>query len=419
MLTTWEGMLVPIPEGRDRQSLTARVLKVAESVPFPAFRVKKGRLYAAEVVGSVQVSGVRINVLPKTDTQEGHRDADFLLNILRAAGYLNRAHAGSGAVRVSVRDPLEAMISEVASEMSMAMKDGVPRRYQEKREDSKTLRGRIDFTRLSTRLPSDQTVLPIRHTPLTIDNDLARCLGWIASTLVRLTRSSVNRQLLANMVARLSRFSVGPAVAPQFAALRLSPAEAQWERVLAVGRLLLQGRFADPTFSGANNSFSMLFPLQHLFERAMRRILADTMQGYGITVRHRADSIFLLHGQDDHEGVLRLKPDYLFYRGTDLVAVGDAKWKRLAEGGRAHGAGRDDLYQINAYLDRFDVQNAIVFMPMANWMTPVWTKRYSVPQSGRVIHLVGVDVESLVSHRKDICERARAALGGILVGLVQ
>lgn len=418
VLTTWEGMPIPVPEGQDRQSVTARLLTAAEVVPFPAFRVKKGRLCAAEVVGSIQVGGVRINVLPKTDTPEEDRDADFLLNILRAAGYLNRVHASSGAVRASVRDPLEAMISEVASEMSMAMKEGIPRRYQEKREDSTTLRGRIDFTRLSTRLPSDHTVLPVRHTPLTADNDLAHCLGWIATMLLRLTRSSVNRQLLASMVARLNAASVGSVGAPQFAALRLSPSEIQWERVLAIGRLILQGRFADPTFSGANNAFSMLFPLQHLFERAMRRILADVMREHGIRVGYRAQPLFLLHGHDDDEKVLRLKPDYLFHREADLLAVADAKWKRLTEGGRAHGVGRDDLYQINAYLDKFDVQNAIVFMPRASWMTPMWTARYSVPHSGRMIHLVGVDIESLVSHRKDVREGARSALGGLLAGLV-
>jgi len=420
VLTTWEGMPIQMPEGSDGRAIAARVMRISESIPFPAFRMSKGRLCAAEAVGTIQVAGVRINVLPKTDTSEGERDSDFLVNILRAAGYLCRAHKSSGAVRSSVRDPLEVMISEAAAELNFVLKDGVPRRYQEKYEDSRTLKGRIDFARLATRLPSDLTVLPVRHTPLTVQNDLAYCLLWLATTLARLTRSSFNRQLLTTLIGPLSAVWNGghKLPIPAFAKLRLAPSEAHCERVLSLAKLLAQGHFVDPTFAGNTDGFTMLFPLQHLFERALRQVLAETLSNFGITIRNSGEPLFLLRGNDDGDNVLRLKPDYLLYRGNRLIAVADAKWKRLSETARAYGARREDFYQINAYLDTFAVDNSIVLIPQAPWMPSPWVRSYTVTHSGREVHLVSVDIEKLVSHRADVKAAARDTLRDALLAIV-
>ncbi|MEX8193114.1 McrC family protein [Comamonas guangdongensis] len=420
MLTTWEGMPIQIPEGTDSNSFKARVMRVSESIPFPAFRMSKGRLCAAEVVGTIQVGNIRINVLPKTDTAEEARDADFLLNILRAAGYLRRSHTNSGAVRSTVRDPLEVIISEAAAELSLALTDGVPRRYQEKREDSRTLRGRIDFTRLATKLPGDLTVLPVRHTPLTTQNDLARCLLWLTTTLAKMTRSSTNRQLLTTLSTRLKSAWEGahPVPISSFIDLQLSPSEVHWERALSLAKLLSQGQFVDPTYAGDTSGFTMLFPLQHLFERAMQKVLVETLSDCGIVVKNRAQPLFLLHGDDNGEEVLRLKPDYLFHRESKLIAVADAKWKRLNENARAYGARREDFYQVNAYLDTFAVDNSFVFVPRAPWMSPTWVSSYKVTHSRQKIHLIGVDIEKLVSHRNDAKTAARGALRQALLTVI-
>lgn len=413
-------MPIYMPEGSDRRAIVDRVMRISESIPFPSFRMSKGRLCAAEAVGTIQVGGVRINVLPKTDTREEARDSDFLVNILRAAGYLCRAHTGAGAVRSSVRDPLEVMISEAAAELNFVLKDGVPRRYQEKHEDSRTLRGRIDFARLATRIPSGLTVLPVRHTPLTVQNELAYSLLWLATTLARLTRSSFNRQRLITLIGRLSGVWNGghKLPMPAFAKLRLAPSEVHCERVLSLAKLLSQGQFVDPTFAGNTDGFTMLFPLQHLFERAMRKVLAETLGDCGITIKNSGQPLFLLRGNDDDDNVLRLMPDYLLYRENRLIAVADAKWKRLNETSRAYGARREDFYQVNGYLDSFAVDNSVIFMPRAPWMPSPWVRSYTVNHSGRRVHLLGVDIEKLISHRADVKVAARDALRDALLAIV-
>ncbi|MDN6873690.1 hypothetical protein QO209_14695 [Pseudomonas citronellolis] len=416
-VTTWEGMPVPFPAGVDHRLMADRLMRLTAAAPFPAFRWKRGILHAGEAVGCIQVGRLRINILPKLDSDELDRDKLFLLNLLRSAGYLSYLYPESAEVRATLLDPLEVMISEAAVEMAAALREGAPRRYEERREDLHSLRGRIDFTQLSTR-PPGQVVVPVRHSPLGVDNRLAQAIKSIALHLHRITRNGVNRQRLGAVLDNLSKVKTMPVEFSHLDTITLSRYETHWSRTLAIGRLLLAGQSPDPTFGGSNEAFSLLFPLPHLYERALRKVLATVISGSDIRVSHRSEPLFLLADCDDQRGVVRLRPDYVFERGGRHVAVADAKWKRVQASASAHGIAREDLYQIHAYLSRYKVKDAMILVPWAPWMSPGWTKVYQDPDSGARVHLVGTDIEGLVSRSATIREMAYAALSDVLGGVL-
>ena len=177
----------------------------------------------------------------------------------------------------------------------------------------------------------------------------------------------------------------------------LSRYEMRWSKTLAVGRLLLSGQSPDPTFGGRNQAFSLLFPMQHLYERALRNILAAAIDGSGTSVKSRSEPLFLFVDEEDKSGIVRLRPDYVFTRGGKPIAIADAKWKRASESGAAHGIKREDFYQIHAYLTRYKVSEAVILVPKAPWMPEAWTKSYRDADTNARVHLIGVDVEGLVS----------------------
>lgn len=410
-------MPVPLPPDVEPRWFADRLMQLTGSAPFTAFRWKRGGLYAAEVVGCVQLGRIRINILPKLDTLEPGRDKSFLLNLLRSAGYLSYLHQGSAEVRAETLDPLEALISEVAKEMSNALREGHPRRYEEVREDSPVLRGRIDFTQLSTRLPGS-AIIPIRYSPLGVDNQLAQVVKGIARFLHRITRSAVNRQRLGMVLSSLSSVENKVVNVAQVDAIVLSRYEMHWSKTLAVGRLLLSGQSPDPTFGGGNQAFSLLFPMQHLYERALRRILAIAIDGSSMSVKSRSESLFLFVDTEDQSGVVRLRPDYVFNRGGRPVAIGDAKWKRANESGISHGIKREDFYQIYAYLTRYKVSDAVILVPKAPWMPEKWTKSYRDADTDAQVHIMGVDVEGLVSRSAKVRDASYKMLTEMLGGVL-
>ncbi|WP_232324098.1 McrC family protein [Pseudomonas fluorescens] len=395
-MTTWEGMPIQLPPDIEPRWFADRLIQLTDSAPFTAFRWKRGGLHAAEVVGCVQLGRIRINILPKLDTPKLDRDKSFLLNLLRSAGYLSYLHQGEAEVRAETSDPLEAMISEAATEMAYALRKGYPKRYEEECEDSPVLRGRIDFTRLSTRLPGSAAI-PIQHSPLSTNNQLAKTVKGIATFLHQITRSAVNRQRLGGILTSLSLVNNKTVSVAQVDSITLSAYETHWSKTLHIGRLLLSGQSPDPTFGGSNQAFSLLFPMQHLYERALRKILATVIDDNSLHLNSRSEPMFLFVDTDDQSGVIRLRPDYIFSREDKPVAIADAKWKRASDKGPAHGIKREDFYQIHAYLTRYKVSEAVILIPKAPWMSEKWTKNYRDANTNARVHLVGVDIEGLVS----------------------
>jgi 5-methylcytosine-specific restriction enzyme subunit McrC len=392
-----EGEQIALPATLDRRHVTDQLLRYSARSAFPCFRLKRGVLFAAEVVGTIQVGTLRISILPLSAEGDQEHDRAFLMNLLRAAGYLGtRPAVHAASVRSTTLDPLEAMLIEVGSEMREALRDGAPRRYNEVAEEAQTIRGRIDFTRLCRQLPGTSVALPIRYAPLSATNLLARTIRWVAESLLSMARRPEARQILEEVLSNVSSTPGARPTVAEVAGIRLSRFEQRWLRTVAVAALLADGRFIDPTAGGRSDAFGMLFPLHHLFERAMRGVLSRTAKPLGLTVEHASNALNLLQDADG-VGHLQVRPDFLFCMNGVRVLIGDAKWKRMSTTQRAGGVGRDDVFQMNAYLTRYAVGRGAIFVPRAGWMPVGWRHDFTIQPSESRLSVLSVDIQALLS----------------------
>lgn len=416
-IVTHEGELVPLPESLDRHRIVDQLLRYSACADFPCFRLKRGSLYAAEVVGTIQIGKVRISILPKSKRGSESGDSEFLLNLLQVAGFLGtRPSKHMATVRSTSLDPLEALLLEVSQEMLHAARVAIPRRYEALAGDSDAIRGRIDFQRLARKVPGKDFTMPIRHTPLCATNVLSRTLKWVAQSILRMARSPSTRVVVEELLSMFEGVADRAPTRNEIQALVLTRYEAAWTRTIGIAKLLVDKKFIDPTFAGREDAFGMLFPLQHLYERALRHILHSAVQPLGLKVEHRSLPHHMLHDDGDTPH-LRLKPDYVFLLHGAPVMVGDAKWKRLLPNERAYGVDRADIYQINAYLTRYGIAQATLFVPQLAWMKSGWSQRYSVPTTSYQMYLLAVDIESLVSRVSLVRIAALSALSAALANV--
>lgn len=396
-LVIHEGGQIVLPPALDRRHVTDQLIKYSVGSTFPCFRLKKGKLFAAEVVGTIQVGALRISVLPISAEGDAEHDKAFLLNLLRAAGYLGtRPLVLAASVRSTTLDPLEAILVEVGAEIRESLRDGLPRRYNEVEDEAQTIRGRIDFTRLCRRFPGATAALPIRYAPLTTSNVLARTVRWVAESLSRMARGPEARQLLQEVLGTLDGVAGTRPTRAEVAAIRLTRFEQRWSRTIAVAALLAEGKFIDPTFSGSSAAFGMLFPLHHLFERAMRGVLSRAVKPLGLTTQHQSNALHMLRDSDG-ASYLQVRPDFICSRDGQRILIGDAKWKRMSKEQRASGVDRDDVFQMNAYLTRYEVERGAIFVPKASWMPDGWHHDFTIPSSGCTLGLLSVDIQSVLS----------------------
>jgi len=412
VLTTSEGSLLSLPPDTS-SSISRRLLEATKNFPSPVFRLKRGKLYAAQVVGTIQIPGVRVNILPKSSEESSAGARDFLLNILKVAGYFDLRDMRSANVSATIADPLEVLLLGTARDMLLALTEGVPRRYEDQREISSQIRGRVDFSQLSRRLPVDSGI-PIRHAPLSPNNDLSRCLKGLTDLLLRLTQQQITKRLLAAVQDRLINVDNPPLSTAALDHLVLTAAESPWKRTIAIARLLLSGLSPNPTYSGMHEGFSLLFPLHHLFERVIRNVLSSARWEDNIELLQTKHPLSFLTNISDGIDVLSLRPDYILKLDGKIAAIADAKWKRVTGAARAYGVGRTDLFQMNAYLTALEVRDAIILVPRQRWMTESWKQSFAVSATDRRIHVIGVDIEQIVSRARNVREAAQSDLKSMI-----
>ena len=107
-------------------------------------------------------------------------------------------------------------------------------------------------------------------------------------------------------------------------------------------------------FSGTHSNFSMLFPMEKLFEKYVCFLIKRHCFGLSIKAQDRR---FSLVGQMNSEGdtnfsakLFNLRPDIVI---QDNVVVLDTKWKILNENARKYNISEADVYQMHAYGRRY------------------------------------------------------------------
>jgi 5-methylcytosine-specific restriction enzyme subunit McrC len=396
-LIVLEGEPLPLSQHRGRVDLIKRLMRISDAAPFPVFSLsRRGELRAGQVVGTVTCGDTRIEILPKTADGDVAQDRDFLLNMLRFCGYVDRYTAAAGSVQEIDTHPIEVLIAEIADDISSGLRAGVPRRYQGTEAESPVIRGRIDFTRLARRLPG-VVRMPIRYAPLVIGNDLARLIKWVAHALLRITRSVRTEEKLSSALGTLHEIDITGFSSREANRLKLSRFESRWQRTVTIARLLLEGSSLNPTLAGAVDGTAVVFPLERLFERCLRQLLPLALPDCRYSVSYRTDPLYMLSARGGDAKAIRLKPDYVYRKEGHTIAVADAKWKRLAYDDPAYEVDRADVYQTASYLLRYQLRDALLFFPRVAWMPPGWAGSFDIPRTDLHLHLIGVDIESLIS----------------------
>lgn len=416
VITTSEGGEVPFPASMVSGRIKAGFLRLNHYSRIPLFRIKNGKLHAAEVVGCVQLGNIRINILPKLDSGDVVQQSRFLLNILHKAGYFRRAYESEGKVAATNYDPMESIIGEFVDAISYALLEGLPRQYQSQSEFLSSIRGKIDFNLLSKSHRCDGLV-SVKYSELNKENILTRCIKEVCIKLIYFSKNAVNRKTLSRILTEFDHVDAKLCTLAELERIQLMPTEKHWEKPLQLIKLLIQEKAINPLSAGQVPAFCLIFSMAAVYERALLEILKQVTRRGNTVLKKDHIPTYLLE-DEQLRGILQMKPDYRFYISDRLIVVADAKWKRVSESARANGIERSDLYQITAYINRYDVKSAIIFVPLQPWMSNSWSRNYRMVNTKSVLYVVGVDIVSLVSEIKLIREAATEKLEKLISPLL-
>lgn len=390
--------------------------RLNESSSDEVIRVGRKSIKATQYVGVLRVGDFSIQILPKIDfDQEG--DAESV------SGSLPRTRAELSAMRnllqmlaysegIELREKIvtgletqrgnwfELLTRFFALELHTQFLHGPYRAYVRKEESLPVMRGKWLLARQFSRNPHIHNRFELAFDEFTIDTRLNQLFRYVVERLLVLTEDRINHRLLQTVqtwlvdVQRLGEFPPGSLDNIAFDRLneRFRVSFNYARMVIENLSLMLEG--------GRTQAFAFVFDMNRLFERFVckfmqrfdHRIFSTHEPLPRITAQAQGRLVYLLRRDPDQKQFIWLKPDVLISRasgGIELVL--DTKYKDLDLKPDGLSLSEGDLYQMLAYMVRFECRHSMLLYPASRRRHPLQTN-FRIPGEDRVVHVASIDL---------------------------
>lgn len=321
-------------------------------------------------VGVIQIPGLQLEILPKTDDATPEADGDSedatrrnLMTMLLRGGLgtvRSRGTANLSLKQGTIYDQLVVAFLDRALE---ELRRGLDRQYATEEGNLAVLRGKLVIAQQVTRNAAQRHRFYCRHDALTEATP-------ISTRLKQCCRVLVERRLPEAVLTRVRDVLGILDEVPDVPFHRGEPdpvfnrQNERFEDIYSFACMVLEGQAADAR-RGSVETFTLLFDMDKVFERFIAAFVQvdviPKIDGAVARPQGKGDRRPLFHDPHAKRGVLNLKPDLLVERAGKTLVL-DTKWKRLSEA-KAARPSDPDLYQLYAYLHRYDCERATLLYP--------------------------------------------------------
>lgn len=373
----------------------------------------RNTLVAQQMVGVLSAPGCSLEILPKLDPDTPEPSNDDvrgaqrqgerirLVRMLDVAFDLGLSAGNADSMAHEASSLLEILIANFADKLLEQVRRGLPRRYLQREDDLPALRGRLDTKRQFTRNAVRPDRLACRFDQLEADTPLLRIMASAVSFLHRHARHQDNRRKLGELRHWLSEIPQMPIARLPWKDVRITRANRRWQELHRLAELLLRRKWqgVDREADGAMG-ITLLFPMNDLFEKYVAAMLRRAMAPHGIRVLEQGGHRKCL-GQWNEGDVLAAhaghafstKPDIRLFRGDELLAVIDTKWKKMiSPTHKSHGLRQGDVYQLMAYARLYDQADVALLYPSLPGQGAMRHDPYGIAGGSERLDVMSVDI---------------------------
>lgn len=345
---------------------------------------------ARNLVGVVQVPGLQVEILPKIDADfdaHGPFDADAtrrrmaqsnLLFMLAYARQVRMLDVDLSSLRLQAMPLLDTLVALFTDRLADELKRGMDHGYVHEEACLGVLRGKLLFTRQVRQQAVNAARFHVRYDEYIADTWMNRLLKVGCCVLSRSVSSATLRRRLLDLLNTLSAVTDVTGAPEQFQRIQWNRNNERMRPCIDFVRLVLAHRSPAPA-RGRSETFSLLFPMDSLFEEFVARFIVRHSGELGIPrnrvrVQATGSRRWLLRDEQS-AGEFRLKPDILILDAAGQPScIVDTKWKRLSPEDPHQGVSQADLYQLHAYARRFECARNVLLFPTSRGLRGrTWT----------------------------------------------
>ena len=346
-------------------------------------------------IGVVQIPGLSLEILPKIDRnadsrasanhepptgdgenevqREERRKTAFaranLLYMLAITGDLPLRERDLAALEARQSPLAEALIRIFASRLLDELKRGVESGYVHREGNLRTLKGKLHFGKHCTRNAAHQERFYVQYSEFLPDTQMNRIFKAACQTLLDATHTPKTQEQLRYCLIMLDDVRDVTITLADFGKVAITRQNERFWEVFTFCQMILSNQ--SPTASsGAEESFSLLFDMNVVFERFIAAFLQKHVMGlarfaeWHLLPQGKKDRRHLLEREEPSGKVLFLRPDLLFRkRGGDECFVIDTKWKNVLDSRGNYAVSPADFYQLHAYAHRYNSRQTFLLYP--------------------------------------------------------
>jgi 5-methylcytosine-specific restriction enzyme subunit McrC len=334
---------------------------------------------ARNYVGVIALPGAAIEILPKIDSTdtEGNIRAQhnllYMLSITRKIVGEDRDLAAVGTQRMPL---LEQLIAIFAARTLSELRRGIDHCYVAQEENLRCIKGKLLVGQNITANAVHASSAFCRNDDFISDTPINRMLKAASRRLLSISRVSSSQKKLREIIFTLDYVTDLDAGDHHFAEIHYSRNTDRFEPLINFSLLVMKGM--SPAWSlGKESSFSLLFPMEKLFEEFIARHIYRYAEYFSIPrdlihAQAAGRREWLLRREHDSCGSFRLKPDMIIdQRDGKPRLILDTKWKHLLTDAedRKNGVSQADIYQLYAYAHRYECADNVLLFPHVEGVT--------------------------------------------------
>lgn len=304
-----------------------------------------------QFVGVIQVEGLTIEILPKTDR---NKDNDLwrgvLLQMLRATNRLKVQTTGAANVKRQNLNLLEIYFELFLNEIEYLIRTGLVKKYRKKSGNIKVLKGKLDFAGNIRENLVHKERFYTKHQVYDTNHELHQILNEALKVVGQFTGGTRLNDVYRRVSISFPEVEAKTITESHLNKLNLDRKSIAYEKALEIARLILLN-YSPDIKSGQEKMLSLLFDMNVLWEEYILSMLKKETKESDIKVNGQTSKKFWGKSRT-------IRPDIMIEKEGQIIIV-DTKWKKPQNRKPSIG----DLRQMYAYSRFWKTDKVVLLYP--------------------------------------------------------
>ena len=408
VISILEHSTIPIVEKRSKgqKSLTpfhtAALAKLEKKLPLKTFSWGHQSIKFSHYCGVISLGDITLEVLPKIYGKETEPGASrkALINMLLKTRKLKLLRGGSSSIGLQKNTLLDVFILYFCELVYSEIMQGMIRQYVQRSENLNVLKGRLLIEKQFQYNTTHRDRLYCQYDEFKADNLHNQIIKYVLNSMSKLTTGVSARKKVCELLMHFADIQDINADLSMIERLYLDRSSQRYKPIFDQCRLFIQGLHPD-VVAGHHTCISLLFDMNRLFESYVARIMKKIALKQGKQMREQGPRKFMAFRDDNNEQIFMMKPDMVFIDPqTGPFAIMDAKWKLLDDREKKLGISQNDMYQISAYANRYNIKKLALVYPYQQYLTS--PLKLSLQKTQSTLNIIPMDISATESFQIEI-----------------